>query len=329
MSFFIVQGAIFENLTQVPLDAMPGMIDAVVRRKDPRSTIIGTISLWNNAISHELEKPPDSQITCVEMATFRGQSGGGEISSESKVLRRQGIVSLGRALRQLLLHASVGSEPVISWRESTLTHVLQRRLECSKVVVLGCVSQLSKDYEITLGTLNYLRRLLVKPGEVVSSPFRNSDAVHEHQTPDESGHTGGGGAPSNRLSEYARSPQLLEQIVTDPRQRLARLFKRSSPAQGFPEINYAPSKDDYQPIDYMDYVDENSVNNETNRTFIEERSIGENKSNVINSAHKIGELYGLRGRLPSSPEIMEHKNDSFNTFSVEEISQDSSGANSF
>ncbi|CAJ1953522.1 unnamed protein product [Cylindrotheca closterium] len=170
---------------------------------------------------------------------------------------------------------------------------------------------------MTLGTLNYLRRLLVKPGEIVSSPFRNNDAVNESLVIDPSEHAQGGG-----LYEYACSPDLLEQIVADPRQRLARLFKQSSPAHGFPEINYAPSKDDYQPIDYMDYADESGVDNETSRAFIEERSVGEKKLNLINSAHETGELYGRKGRFSSNPGIMEHKNDSFDKFPVEELSQE-------
>ncbi|KAL3934082.1 MAG: hypothetical protein SGBAC_010121 [Bacillariaceae sp.] len=282
-------GAILENLTQVPIDAMPGMVEAIVRRKDPSSTVIGTISLWDNAISHELEKSPDSQITCVEMATFRGQSGAGKVSSENRALGLQGSVSLGRALRQLLLHASVGTDP------------------------------LSKDYEATLGTLNYLRRLLIKPGEAVSSPFRNRDTVQEHLTSEMSEHSGGVGTPSNRLYEYAHSPQMLEQIVADPRQRLARLFKQSSPMQICPKINYAPSEDDYEPIDYMDYNDENEVYNERNHP--EKRSNGENMSKVVNSD------YGIYGHNVNLALSSESRNYPFDALSGQETSQASTSRN--
>jgi chromosome segregation ATPase len=250
-----MKGAILENLSQVPIDSMPGLLESLSKRKRSNSTVFGTISLWDNAISYELKKSPSSQITCVEMAAMPQNSGDTQIKSEDTAVHQKGTVSLGRALRQLLLHATVGTEPVISYRETTLTKVLQRALESSKIVMLASVSQLSKDYEFTLATLNYLRRLLVKPGTTASSPFKSETLIDKQQSPlrpQEYGDTISISSHS-KLHEYANGPYLLEQIVADPRQRLAKIFKQSPAPKDAIPIDFAPSEEEYRPIDYMDY----------------------------------------------------------------------------
>lgn len=241
-----MNGAILENLTQVPIDSVPGLLPSLSKRKHPNSTIVGTISLWGNAVSYELKKSPSSEITCVEMVGMPKTSGDTRVNLEDTAVHRKGTVSLGRALRQLLLYASVGTEPVISYRETTVTKVLQRALESSKIVLLASVSQLSQDYEFTLVTLNYLRRLLVKPGKTAASPFKSDELIDRRQTPMSA-------SSHNKLHDLANGPYLLEQIVTDPRQRLAKIFKQSHAPKDAEPINFMPSEEEYRPIDYMDY----------------------------------------------------------------------------
>eukprot|EP00980_Cylindrotheca_fusiformis_P017656 scaffold5529_cov117-Cylindrotheca_fusiformis.AAC.33 len=248
-----MKGAILENLTEIPINAMPGLLESLSKRKRSNSTIIGTISLWDNAVSYEQRKTPSSQITCVEMVGMIDEKSGGPLRKpEDAAVHRKGTVSLGRALRQLLLHATVGTEPVISYRETTLTKVLQRTLESSKIVLLASVSQLSKDYEFSLTTLNYLRRLLVKPGKTASSPFQNVKSTGEQPNP---GHQEESISVSShsKLHDIANKPFLLEQIVTDPRQRLAKIFKSTPVQKQNAPIDFAPSEEEYLPIDYMDY----------------------------------------------------------------------------
>ena len=67
---------------------------------------------------------------------------------------------------------TTNSLPAVSFRETTLTKVLQRSLEGSKICIIGSISPLAKDYDQTTATLDYLRRLVVKPGKTATSPFQ-------------------------------------------------------------------------------------------------------------------------------------------------------------
>lgn len=243
-----MKGAQLQGLTEVPIDSMPALSESLLKRRKVNTTVVATLSLWENAVSHELNKAPNAQITCVELAPAS------KLEDQQKpgndVVHRKSAVSLGQALRQLLLHASVGTEPAISYRETTLTKILQRSLESSKIVLVASVSQLSKDYESTVVTLNYLRRLLVQPGNTASSPFKSNSFEEDSEKQNVESTT----TPS-KLQEYADDQYLLEKIVADPRQRLAKVFKMSPARKSAAPLEKAPSQDDYQPVDYMEGLD--------------------------------------------------------------------------
>jgi hypothetical protein len=61
----------------------------------------------------------------------------------------------------------------MSYRECTLTKLLQRALgpKHSRAVVVSSVCPMRQSYRKTLHTLNYVNRLLVRPGQTAESPF--------------------------------------------------------------------------------------------------------------------------------------------------------------
>jgi hypothetical protein len=231
-----MKGAVLEGLSHIPIDEVHNHWP-----KDQASTVVATISIWDNAVSHDINREPDSQITCVELAQSLGPI--------AKAQSKSSTVSLGLALRQLLRHAPQGVDPAISFRESTITKVLQRSLEASKIVLLASVSQLSHDYETTLATLNFLRHLLVKPGKTASSPFPKRQPQASPTTADTITMT-------DMLQEYATDETMLQQIIADPRQRLAKIMKPSPTKKADADIEIVPSSDeDYNPVDYMQNFD--------------------------------------------------------------------------
>jgi chromosome segregation ATPase len=334
-----MKGAVLEGLVQVSIDSMPALLESLYRRRRRKSSksspnngggttaVIGILNFWKDAVSHELNKAPNSQITCVELATSGlavGTSGG----NNESIVQRKCTVSLGQALRQLLLHeraiaskmVSVGAIgttssgittpasaikattadgasmllPTTSYRETTLTKVLQRSMESSKIVVVGSISPLSIDHDQTVAILNYLRRLLAPPGQTASSPFPHINARAEYlghtatttsatTTPQPLGTKVGSltasplastttttTSPTRRrrtspqeneqLQLLARSKGMLENLVSDPRQRLAKLLKTSPPRKlvgPHTSLEFQRSFDDddeeedVEPINYM------------------------------------------------------------------------------
>lgn len=238
-----MKGAVLEGLTQVPLDDIKDIWQTIQSKQT--HAILATISIWDNAVAQQLKRSPDSQITCVELTRATDLN-----TPQSKIRNTSSTVSLGLALRQLSLHSSIESDPAISYRESNITKVLQRALESSKIVLLASVSQLSQDYETTLATLNFLRSLLVKPGKTVSSPFHSTQQSKENDVVKNN--------MANQLQQYSKDESWLENIVADPRQRLAKVFKQSpSQAKQHIPIESAPSEE-YNPVDYMQGLDLNN-----------------------------------------------------------------------
>ncbi|KAL3800476.1 hypothetical protein HJC23_011713, partial [Cyclotella cryptica] len=75
---------------------------------------------------------------------------------------------------------STGGSPAISFRECTLTQLLQRCLQTNipdgekpRAVVIGAVCPSAKAYTQTLSTMDFTTRLLTRSGNTASDPFRN------------------------------------------------------------------------------------------------------------------------------------------------------------
>ena len=286
-----MKGAIVEGLCEVEIDSMPALLEALARSRQRRAqrrqargnqhrnsnnnnmnaaikseatatAVIGTLHYWEHAVSYELNKPSNATVTCVELAAHQTQTPINTTTTTEtleSIAHRKSAVSLGQALRQLLLQHAHGTEtslglstselaPVVSYRETTLTRVLQRSMESSKIVLIASISPLSRDYDHTVFTLNYLRRLLVKPGNTLTSPFggrnNNKNNSNKKATPktaktDNRTHQINNNSTSinrsilsspeaienhEKLRTMANNPKMLEQLLSDPRQRLARLF---------------------------------------------------------------------------------------------------------
>ena len=164
---------------------------------------------------------------------------------------RKALAALGGVLRGSLLKEA-GNDTMITYRESTLTKVLQRSIDHpdSRIVVLASLSPMSDRYEETMGTLRYVNRLLYRPGQPPQSPF--DDPYHgaaaatggdesiltptepstgpEHTDMDTTSPTTT--QPSSTVSplsiEQYANHELLQNLLADPRQRLAKLIMKSS-----------------------------------------------------------------------------------------------------
>eukprot|EP00536_Pseudo-nitzschia_multiseries_P016087 jgi/Psemu1/292350/fgenesh1_pg.1017_\ len=265
-----MKGAVIEGLNHVEIDSIPALLEALSvsrNRKQHRrrsngvavtapaaTTIIGTLYYWENAVSYELKKPCNSTVTCVELASSNHNT-----ETSESISHRKSTVSLGQALRQLLLqqvtdkHAAEHTSevpPVISYRETTLTKVLQRSMESSKIVLIASVSPLSSDYDQTVATLNYLRRLLVKPGTTLTSPFGGgkenlSSAKGELTTPKTAKMSNRRRTPLDisilstpeaieneglLQDALAKDNKMMDLLVSDPRQRLAKILHMGTPS---------------------------------------------------------------------------------------------------
>jgi len=269
-----MKGAVLEGLCEVEIDSMPALLEALSisrnRRRHRRkskggghgdgaasvapTTIIGTLYYWENAVAFELKKPCNSTVTCVELA-----SSNHNFDTMESISRRKSTVSLGQALRQLLLqqatdkHAAEHTSevaPVISYRETTLTKVLQRSMESSKIVLIASVSSLCRDYDQTVTILNYLRRLLVKPGMTLTSPFGgDKDNTNTTRggtvTPKTAKMNNRKNSDINRSIPWSpeateqekilkevliRDNRMMDYMVSDPRQRLAKILDMGTPS---------------------------------------------------------------------------------------------------
>jgi hypothetical protein len=158
--------------------------------------------------------------------------------------------------------------PTVSFRECTLTQLLQRCLyskdgeEKPRAVVMGAVSPSAKDYSQTLSTMDYSTRLLTRQGNTASDPFRDKltgdkktydrdsfkhsalasvlpDDEHFDQdhsfrsfhsltqrTPSIKSRPSTAGSQS--ASKVHTDGTILKSIVSDPRQRLAKLLSTAS-----------------------------------------------------------------------------------------------------
>jgi len=135
----------------------------------------------------------------------------------------------------------------IPYRESTLTKLLQRSLEADqgggngggvaphlcRTVVIGVVMPDSKNYNQTLGTINFMTRLLSKPGETAMSPFENTLLTRSYSGDNarklsvevqQQSQLQSASLSPYRKSSIASHPPALKSITSDPRQRLAKLL---------------------------------------------------------------------------------------------------------
>ena len=149
-------------------------------------------------------------------------------------------------LRSLLQQQHDGLAPnATSYRECTLTQVLQRPLVECQAVVLGNVDASADCYERTLHTLNYMNRLLIRPGKTARSPFtpqKQKSKVKAMESP-------------ALFDQYGDEEALLQSVVSDPRQRLAKVMPRRPFTSTPVKLNLEEDsgEEGYEPIDYMEF----------------------------------------------------------------------------
>jgi hypothetical protein len=128
-------------------------------------------------------------------------------------VNRKAILALGAVLRTILLREA-GNESPVTFRGALLTKVLQKSLiqTDSRVVVLTSTSTSNDDYEQTMNTLRFMNHLLARPGDPVRSPFSGNGHVSSTNVSTEDHFAGQEG-------------KLLQEVLSDPRQRLAKVIK--------------------------------------------------------------------------------------------------------
>lgn len=332
-----MKGAVLEGLTEVSIDSMPALLEALSRSRQrhaqrrrsrsgrtnpPVIAVVGMLHYWDHAVSYEVNKPSISTVTCVELSSNAANISKNSSNSKSykekntieSVTHRKSIVSLGQALRQLLLQQSTTSHPlssknngvesselppVVSYRETTLTKVLQRSMESSNIVLIASISPLSVDYDQTVATLNYLRRLLVKPGNIVTSPFQTKHG-NKHTitaTPQTAKinnrsnssyslemSTNSAGANDKAFQALANDGRMLENLISDPRQRLAKLFHGTPEKKGPSTPSSMPRSGSKKPwenvLDRM-HDDQPSTAFQYREQYEQRRQVGQDDRNAV------------------------------------------------
>ena len=157
---------------------------------------------------------------------------------------RKSLSGLRGVLRGLIVQeAQRSSHQTLSYRECTLTKLLQRSLDSidSRAILVACVDPAKEAYHRSVQTLNYVNRLWIKPGITAQSPFEaRVKGVESIQTstarnlfPSTSDATGTNedGIDDGALLQKLRTStdrSVLTSLVSDPRQRVATLLASSS-----------------------------------------------------------------------------------------------------
>jgi hypothetical protein len=150
------------------------------------------------------------------------------------VVIRKSLWALSGALRGMLLKEA-GNDIPISFRESVLTKVLQRSMiqTDSRTILIATILPEIYAYEETMTTLRYINRLLHRPGQVVQSPFTAGISMTTSPLSSPFSSANGTNVNDESISSSLRMEQLanqngrllLKEIVSDPRQRLAKVLQ--------------------------------------------------------------------------------------------------------
>jgi hypothetical protein len=265
------RGATVLNLRQVPVDSIEQLHELL--RYSFGSNLLRRA--WSNEGGHghfivdvNVSRPNGgcAKIQLVDLASpDRTALNAAALRSVRKSLSALRGVLRGVAMQHASQDTSL--KPPIPYRESTLTKLLQQSLDhqdgfgsSTRAVVIGTVRPSTNSYNQTLGTIDFMTRILAKSGETAHSPFRDAVSNKERQSDKVDGRNR---KPSHRQDTEnqhdSQKPQLmssitfhpptalLKSITSDPRQRLAKLVN-STPlstkmSQGAVRINDSGSRD--------------------------------------------------------------------------------------
>ena len=222
-------GAKVAGLSDVPVDSLKGLGHCLRRafaaalhknRKQVRGHIVATLRVWQPNNSGRSNRRKYTAVQFVDLAALNTDNAVANTRRNASI--RKSTSALGGILRSTLLKEA-GNETMISYRESTLTKVLQRSLDHpdSRVLVLANVSPLSDSYHESMTTLRYVSRLLYRPGQPPQSPF---DTPSKATSPTSLGTTPTNQSPLS-LDQFSGGEELLANMLSDPRQRLAKVMR--------------------------------------------------------------------------------------------------------
>jgi hypothetical protein len=244
-------GGIVNNLTQSAVDSEN--LDFLLYRglqNHDQGVIIATLTFWPSVVDQELNRL--SKCRYLQFVHLPSADAAATTRVDrTTIALRQSLSSLGSILR----HFVKETDNLCSFRDGTLTKVLQRSLEpaSTHVVVMGTVSSDSDSYERTVHTLNYMNQLF--GNSIPASPFGTSATLAASPF-------GTSATPSKESlvpGDLAKHPAFLQSLVSDPRQRIAELEKKMSktptPAKLLTQSLTESLDDDdtpYRPTNYMD-----------------------------------------------------------------------------
>jgi hypothetical protein len=190
---FDQRGAVLENLHPIPLDGdtLNEVIDAfnneqlkkIWSKEGGHGHFITTVTLEGGGMIQLVDCASSDR----PYVTFPKSDDAAWKQKHDRRMNsiRKSLSSLRGVFRALVLAQDVNesisssNSPSVSFRECTLTQLLQRCLytsngdEKSRAVVIGAVSPSSKSYIQTLSTMDFTNRLLTRQWNTASDPFSN------------------------------------------------------------------------------------------------------------------------------------------------------------
>ncbi|GMI16593.1 hypothetical protein TrLO_g15615 [Triparma laevis f. longispina] len=203
-------GTMVENLTEVvigdPRDIQYyiELAELAAEEEEMKADFVPSFNLFIVKVKREGQS---SRIQVLDM---------GSCESES-VEKRKGISALAMTIREMTGDGRKGRQ-LHSYRDHVLTRVMKEGLvsEGAKCIVVANLSPSSSVYDSTLMTLGYLERLL--PAKVMKKIMLAREKMEAE---------GGAFSPDEKkaLVEEMGGGEMLKQVVSDPRQRVARLLE--------------------------------------------------------------------------------------------------------
>jgi hypothetical protein len=224
-------GAVVEGLSNQPIDSLKGLAHSMRRafaaalhekRKTSRGTLVISVRVWQQAEKSQFQQKfeKNTAIQFVDLGVVEHDEMPAYFKRNAAIRKSESV--LGSVLRGGLLREA-GNDAVIPYRDSALTKVLQRSMDHpdSRTIVMASLSPGIKAHDESMSTLRYISRLTSKPGQELQST--SFDSIMQTSAT--------GGSPSSsaplNLSELTKedgsSAYLLQNLLSDPRQRLAKL----------------------------------------------------------------------------------------------------------
>ena len=256
-------GAVVQNLTELTFgsvkDLEKALSDAAQHSVGPfaanmgRGHLIATVKI---AVSNGRRKDTTVQIVDLNPGEDPDAEVIGSAALDATQRRRAASVrkslsGLRGVLRGLIVQeAQKSSYQTLSYRECTLTKLLQRSLDSidSRAILVACVDPAKEAYHRSVQTLNYVNRLWIKPGITAQSPFEarvkgiESDQKSTSRTLFPTTDAGAAAAIGGNNEDESEEDALLKKLrtstdrsvltslVSDPRQRVATLLGSSKKA---------------------------------------------------------------------------------------------------